>query len=130
MQCAAKTPPPNPQENNQKTIGCSVPDSENGQSEAESFKSMNIQQESMKVLLESSRLALPAYSTVTFFPKHLIGKDSTSFPKECWTCATFSISTVENNDSPSPPHFLTETDTKSVTEEAHILLKAFSSYKI
>lgn len=122
MQCSAKTPPRNPQENNQKTIGCSVPDSENGQSEAESFKSMNIQQESMKMLLESSGLALPAYSIATFFPKHLIGKLSTSFPKECWTCASFSTSTVQKQ---WPSHFLTEIDIKICDWESTHSIEGF-----
>lgn len=109
MQCAAKTPPPNPQENNQKTVGCSLPDSEKGQSEAESFKSMNIQQESMEVLLESSRLALPAYSAVTFFPKYLIGKLLLPFPKNAGCVLHFPYQACKTMTTPhSWPHFLSK----------------------
>lgn len=56
-----------------KAIGCSVPAWESEQLEKESFNFMNIQHESIKVLLESSHLELPARATVTFLPKHLIG---------------------------------------------------------
>lgn len=58
MPSATKTPPPNPQENNQKAIGCSVPAWESGQLETESFSFMNIQHKSIKVLLGRSHLEL------------------------------------------------------------------------
>ena len=83
-----------------------------------------------KSSLESSCLELPACSTVTFFPKHLIQELSTSFPKECWMCVRFSISTMQNNDSPlTSPHFLTEMDIKT-SEEVLVLLKVFNSCNV
>lgn len=44
--------------------------------------------------------------TSSLFRSYLLSKTSdreasTSFPKECWMCATFSISTMQNNDHPS-----------------------------
>lgn len=81
MPSATKTPPRNPQENNQKPIGCSVPAWESGQLETESFSFMNIQHKSIKVLLESSHLECRARSIVIFLPKHVTRELPFSFPK-------------------------------------------------